>query len=262
MCDASTSHNAQVPQERKRHVLSEDARKIVWNNYKYFKSINLGNVLDTVVQGTGVSKSTVIRILKQGRAIERGEKITFANATPTPEFSPKTLVDKSVEQYIINFLNAIIMAFVNSTRGAKKFVCEDNFVYVFSKKTADKEYAIWVCERRRKCKGRVWTAGNALVVSRKVVEHNHAADAVRPEKLRVVQNMKERASNAKETNNADHKAVPLREDHIRGNVGYTCSIEEESTAINSEEGHPCIRIRVRSVELDHRLQYVESNLLR
>ncbi|KAF5295125.1 hypothetical protein FQA39_LY13276 [Lamprigera yunnana] len=39
MCDASTSHNAQAPQ---RHVLSEDARQIVWNNYKYFKSINSG----------------------------------------------------------------------------------------------------------------------------------------------------------------------------------------------------------------------------
>ncbi|KAF5306913.1 hypothetical protein FQA39_LY00143 [Lamprigera yunnana] len=81
MCNASTSHNAQAPQ---RHVLSADAHKIVWNNYKYFKSINSGNVLDTVVQATGVTKSTVIRILKQGRAIECGEKITFANAIPTP----------------------------------------------------------------------------------------------------------------------------------------------------------------------------------
>ncbi|KAF5284807.1 hypothetical protein FQA39_LY04532 [Lamprigera yunnana] len=87
MCDASTSHNPQAPQ---RQVLSEDARKIVWNNYKYFKSINSGNILDTFVQATGVSKSTVIRILKQGRAIECGEKIIFANATPTPTLSPKS----------------------------------------------------------------------------------------------------------------------------------------------------------------------------
>ncbi|KAF5275805.1 hypothetical protein FQA39_LY06665 [Lamprigera yunnana] len=85
MCNASASHNAQAPQ---RHVLSEDARKIVWNNYKYFKSINSGTVLDTVVQATGVSKNTIIRILKHGRAIECGEKIAFPNATPTPKLSP------------------------------------------------------------------------------------------------------------------------------------------------------------------------------
>ncbi|KAF5277448.1 hypothetical protein FQA39_LY06261 [Lamprigera yunnana] len=114
MCDASTSHNAQVPQG---HVLSEDAPKIMWKNYKYFKSINsgknqldknvsfviflcnpIGNVLDTVVQATGLSKSTVIRILKQGRASECGEKITFANATPTPKLSPKSSLDNCGEQ--------------------------------------------------------------------------------------------------------------------------------------------------------------------
>ncbi|KAF5276446.1 hypothetical protein FQA39_LY06515 [Lamprigera yunnana] len=90
MCDASTSHNAPAPQ---RHLLSEDARKIVWNNYKYFKSINSGNAFGTVVQATGVSKSTVIHILKQDRAIECGEKITFANATPTPKLSPQSSED-------------------------------------------------------------------------------------------------------------------------------------------------------------------------
>ncbi|KAF5273690.1 hypothetical protein FQA39_LY07380 [Lamprigera yunnana] len=79
MCDASTSHIAQAPQ---RHVLCEDARKIVWNNYKYFKCINSGTVLNRVVQATGGIENTVIRILKQGRAIECGEKIEFANATP------------------------------------------------------------------------------------------------------------------------------------------------------------------------------------
>ncbi|KAF5300092.1 hypothetical protein FQA39_LY11284 [Lamprigera yunnana] len=47
ICDSSTSHNAQPPQ---RHVLSEDARKIMWNNYKYFKSIKSGkNQLDNNV---------------------------------------------------------------------------------------------------------------------------------------------------------------------------------------------------------------------
>ncbi|KAF5298156.1 hypothetical protein FQA39_LY02580 [Lamprigera yunnana] len=56
-------------------------------------TIHRGNVLDTVVQATGVSKSTVIHILKQGGAIECGEKITFANATPTPKLSPKSSVD-------------------------------------------------------------------------------------------------------------------------------------------------------------------------
>ncbi|KAF5289495.1 hypothetical protein FQA39_LY15050 [Lamprigera yunnana] len=94
MCDASTSRNAQAP---RRYVLSEDARKIVWNNYKYFKSINSGNVLDTVVQATGVSKSTVICILKKGRAIKCEEKITFANATPTPKLFPKSSVDNCVD---------------------------------------------------------------------------------------------------------------------------------------------------------------------
>ena len=51
------------------------------------------------------------------------------------------------------------MSFVNSERGKRKFVCENNFVYVFSKKTADGEHSIWVCEKRGKCKGRVYTAG-------------------------------------------------------------------------------------------------------
>ncbi|KAF5302126.1 hypothetical protein FQA39_LY10461 [Lamprigera yunnana] len=47
MCDASTSYNARAPQ---RHVLSEDASKIVWNNYKHFKSINsVKNQLDNNV---------------------------------------------------------------------------------------------------------------------------------------------------------------------------------------------------------------------
>ncbi|KAF5306641.1 hypothetical protein FQA39_LY08830 [Lamprigera yunnana] len=97
MCDARASYNAQAPL---RHVLSEAARKIVWNNYKYFKSINSGNVLDIVVQATGVSKSTVIHILKQCRAIECGEKITFANATPTPKLSPKSSIVKQIEDVI------------------------------------------------------------------------------------------------------------------------------------------------------------------
>ncbi|KAF5285296.1 hypothetical protein FQA39_LY04395 [Lamprigera yunnana] len=66
---------------------------------EHFKIHNrAGNVLDTIVQATGVSKSTVIRILKQGRAIECGEKITFANATPTPKLSPKSSVDNCGEQ--------------------------------------------------------------------------------------------------------------------------------------------------------------------
>ncbi|KAF5286441.1 hypothetical protein FQR65_LT12622 [Abscondita terminalis] len=102
MCDASTSHNTPPvtppPQARKRHVLSEDARKIVWNNYKYFKSTNSGNILDTVVQATRISKSAVIRIIKQ--AIDCGQKTTFANATPTPKLSPKSSVDNCGEQVI------------------------------------------------------------------------------------------------------------------------------------------------------------------
>ncbi|KAF5305494.1 hypothetical protein FQA39_LY01585 [Lamprigera yunnana] len=92
-CDASTSHNAQAPQ---RHVLSEDARKNQLDNNVLFCYISLQSYRQDFghsCQATGVSKSAVIRILKRGRAIECGEKLTFANATPIPKLSPKSSVD-------------------------------------------------------------------------------------------------------------------------------------------------------------------------
>ncbi|KAF5285349.1 hypothetical protein FQA39_LY04448 [Lamprigera yunnana] len=107
MYDASTSHNAQAPQ---RHVLSEDAHKnqLITTFYFVIFLCNLiGNVLDIVVQATGVSQSTVIYILTQGPAIECREKITFANATPTPKLSPKSSVDNCGEQVIRHIIHNI-----------------------------------------------------------------------------------------------------------------------------------------------------------
>ncbi|KAK4886718.1 hypothetical protein RN001_002989 [Aquatica leii] len=96
MCEASTSTPA-----KKRHVLSEDAREIVWNIYNFFKNSNSqGNLLNTVVQATGVSKSTVVRILKQGRAIDCSEQSSYMVSTPTPKTSSKSSVDNCSEQII------------------------------------------------------------------------------------------------------------------------------------------------------------------
>ncbi|KAK4879625.1 hypothetical protein RN001_007771 [Aquatica leii] len=91
MCEASTSTPA-----KKRHVLSEDAREIII----LFYMILLGNLLNTVVQATGVSKSTIVRILKQGRAIDCSEQTSFVVLTPIPKTSPKSSVDNCSEQII------------------------------------------------------------------------------------------------------------------------------------------------------------------
>lgn len=76
-----------------------------------------------------------------------------------------------------------------STRGKRKLVHE-NHVYVFSKRSKYDDDAIWVCEKRSSCKGRVWTRGMNGAVFKVVTHHNHAAQAARPEALRVVENVR------------------------------------------------------------------------
>lgn len=90
------------------------------------------------------------------------------------------------------------MSFVVSKRGGKKFVDEDNFVYVFSKLTFDSIHSIWVCEKRGECNGRLWTIGDTPHVAKIVSQHSHAAQAGRPVALQLLTKIKSRAENYQE----------------------------------------------------------------
>ncbi|XP_031336714.1 uncharacterized protein LOC116166031 [Photinus pyralis] len=87
---------------------------------------------------------------------------------------------------------------VISKRGKQKLVYE-NHLYLFSKKTRDNINAIWVCEKRSTCKGRVWTEGMNGEVIKVVNLHNHAAQAARPEAVRLVNEVCTRARTTQET---------------------------------------------------------------
>ncbi|KAK4874506.1 hypothetical protein RN001_013866 [Aquatica leii] len=57
----------------KRGIYPKESRTIVWKVYSYFKERNKrGNLIDTVVQATGVSRATVVRIVREGKLIETG----------------------------------------------------------------------------------------------------------------------------------------------------------------------------------------------
>jgi len=77
------------------------------------------------------------------------------------------------------------MANLLSNRGKRKLEHE-NHIYTFSKRTADESNHIWVCEKRSTCNGRVWTDSVTNDVVRIVTGHTHAAQAARPEAIRVV----------------------------------------------------------------------------
>lgn len=83
-------------------------------------------------------------------------------------------------------------------RGKKKLIGPDNHVYTLCKMTKCEKFGIWVCEKRPKCKGRVWTDGALGEVIKVVTEHNHAAKAARPQAIRVINEMKERAKSTQE----------------------------------------------------------------
>ncbi|KAF5279112.1 hypothetical protein FQA39_LY05790 [Lamprigera yunnana] len=56
-----------------------------------------------------------------------------------------------------------------------------------------------VCEKHGQCKGRIWTNNLSNEVVKILIEHNHAAQAARPDALRVKQFLRERASTTQET---------------------------------------------------------------
>ncbi|XP_073406402.1 uncharacterized protein [Dendrobates tinctorius] len=87
---------------------------------------------------------------------------------------------------------------VLSKRGRSKLVHE-NHIYLFSKRTADDVHSIWVCEKRSTCKGCVWTNEESGEVVKVVNLHNHAAQAARPEAIRLVNEAVTRARTTQET---------------------------------------------------------------
>jgi len=86
---------------------------------------------------------------------------------------------------------------VLSKRGKRKLI-DNNHVYTFSKTTADQQHEIWACEKRSTCKGRVWTQGLEGPVVKVVTEHNHAAQAARPEALQLVDQIRQHATTTSE----------------------------------------------------------------
>ncbi|KAF5279382.1 hypothetical protein FQA39_LY05492 [Lamprigera yunnana] len=76
MGDRSTSSDStsNIP-AKKRRVISQDAREIIWIVYQFHKNMNQElhfftvNVPDIVVKATGVFKSIVVRIIREGNAI-------------------------------------------------------------------------------------------------------------------------------------------------------------------------------------------------
>ncbi|XP_073400393.1 uncharacterized protein [Dendrobates tinctorius] len=87
---------------------------------------------------------------------------------------------------------------VLSKRGRRKLVHE-NHIYLFSKRTADDVHSIWVCEKRSTRKGRVWTNEESGEVVKVVNLHNHAAQAARPEAIRLGNEAVTRARTTQET---------------------------------------------------------------
>ncbi|KAB0805687.1 hypothetical protein PPYR_02657 [Photinus pyralis] len=110
-----------------------------------------------------------------------------------------TRANLSVSLTLESFEVTPIMSFVTSSRDGRKFIDDNNFVYVFSKKSANKENSIWVCEKRGLCKGRIWTIANRVEVVRIVTPHNHAAEATRGPVLNILSRVKERARDTEET---------------------------------------------------------------
>lgn len=60
-----------------------------------------GKLLDTVAEATGVSRSTVGRIIKEGHSVQAGEEIaSLHKKVPIPRPSPKSSVDNCGEEVI------------------------------------------------------------------------------------------------------------------------------------------------------------------
>lgn len=77
------------------------------HNITYYLHVTLtvmsysGNVLEKVVEATGISRRTVVRIINEGRQIQTGEIDTFkSRETTIKRPSPKSTVDEFAEQVI------------------------------------------------------------------------------------------------------------------------------------------------------------------
>ena len=125
---------------------------------------------------------------------------------------------------------------VLSKRGKTKLVHE-NHVYVFSKFTSDKKHLIWVCEKRSTCKGRVWSRGIDGEIFKVVTDHNHAAQAARPEAIRIIDQVKEHAARTQDAPqqilsnvltgvHADVAAVLPRKDTLKKTVRNVRRMED------------------------------------
>ncbi|KAK4883331.1 hypothetical protein RN001_006650 [Aquatica leii] len=101
------------------------------------------------------------------------------------------------------------MSFVTSNRGAQKFIDDNHFVYVFSKKSGNEEDSIWVFEKRGQCKGRIWTIDNI------VTPHNHASEATRVPVLNILSRVNERAHDTEET---PQQILATNFQNVHGNI--------------------------------------------
>ncbi|KAK4876602.1 hypothetical protein RN001_009108 [Aquatica leii] len=107
------------------------------------------------------------------------------------------------------------MSFVTSNRGGQKFIDNNNFVYVFSKKSSNEEHSICVCKKRGQCKGRIWTIANGIEVVRTVTPHNHASVATRVPLLNILSRMNERARDTEET---PQQSLVTNLQNVHGNI--------------------------------------------
>lgn len=111
-----------TPTNTKRKYLSKDAREIVWCVYNYLKKHHtsgsrsymlccenkitifpccLGNLLEKVSEATAVPRSTISRIIAEGKKIEAGEATVFSSrALHNHKPSPKSTVDNFAEEVI------------------------------------------------------------------------------------------------------------------------------------------------------------------
>ncbi|KAK4880625.1 hypothetical protein RN001_008771 [Aquatica leii] len=87
---------------------------------------------------------------------------------------------------------------LNYSEEEENLLTKKTIFMFFSKYTSDRNHSIWVCEKRNKCNGRVWTIGNSINVAKIVTGHTHAAQAGRPAAIRVLSEMKDRAQNNRE----------------------------------------------------------------
>lgn len=139
---------------------------------------------------------------------------------------------------------------VISERGRPKLVHE-NYIYVFSKCTADDVHGIWVCEKRSQCKGRVWTSGLDGPVVKTVTDHSHAAQAARPEALQIVQGIRERAI---ETHENPHmivgNAIRQAHDNVKACLPKKDSLKRTIRRVrNNDDGHPALPQNLEELEI-------------